>query len=74
MTLFELMDNAIIQGDVRVSVWKGDDEVKVIEVKATDDLTLEKKVRKVEDLDIRYMFASPVDGMLHIELELPEEV
>lgn len=63
MTLGELSGAVFIQGKVRVSLWIDDEEV-AVETYETDDFTGELW----EDYTVHYMFASPVDGFLHIEL------
>jgi len=73
MKLYELMNNTIIQGNVRLSVWDADEETTVKYFDCVDDLGLEKWVHEFEDLEIHYVFASPVDGFLHIELYSDEE-
>ena len=73
MKLYELMNNTIIEGNVRLSVWKDDEEAKVKYFEDVSDLGLNKWVHEFEDLEIHYIFASPVDGFLHIELYSDEE-
>ena len=69
MTLWDLTNGATLQGNIRLSVWKHDEEVKVVEIDQVDDLAYEKKAKRFEDYEVTYMFASPVDGYLHIELK-----
>jgi hypothetical protein len=68
MTLYELVYNVKLQGDIRVSMWV-DDEEKII---ATWENCTELFSGDIEDewmdLEVDYIFASP-DGFLHIEVK-----
>ena len=68
MTLDDMLciGGIMIQGDVRLSVWKGDEETMIKEIRGTENLNGEK-IKKYRDMEVTYMFASP-DGFLHIEL------
>ena len=67
MTLYELVYSAKLQGNIRVSVWK-DDEEKII---ATWENCTELFSGDIEDewmdLVVDYIFC-PGDGWLHIEV------
>lgn len=66
MTLYDLVNQMTIQGDIRVSVW-GEEEEDVIEFENCDDLSSED-IHKVENLEVLYIFSAS-DNKLHIELE-----
>ena len=68
MTLDDMLcvGGIMIQGDVRLSVWKGDEETLIKEIRGTENLAAEK-IKKYLSMEVTYMFASP-DGFLHIEL------
>ena len=68
MTLDDIIciGGIMIQGDVRLSVWKGDEETMINEIRGTENLNGEK-IKKYLSMEVTYMFASP-DGFLHIEL------
>ena len=69
MTLQDLFDGGVtLQGNVRLSAWKGDEETSVREILECDDLSTAGLDERTKGRDIRYMFA-PSDGYLHIELE-----
>ena len=72
MTLFELVNDVTIQGDVRISTWKGDEEKILLEIDSTDDLTTAELDEAWEDAEVTYLF-SPGDGYLHIEVSGVDE-
>lgn len=72
MTLGDLIQNVTVQGDVRLSVWKDDDELSVVYLQETGGLSNQKIIQPKLDYEVLYMFAS-TDGYLHIELGTPEE-
>ena len=68
MKLYDILNNVTIQGNVRVSIWDGDEEVNVRYFDHVDDLAWEHSLPDAwEELEVRYMFAG-TDGFLHIEL------
>ena len=68
MTLDDMLciGGIMIQGDVRLSVWKGDEETMIKEIRGTESLAAEN-IKKYRNMEVQYMFAAP-DGFLHIEL------
>ena len=73
MTLDDLLSigGIMIQGNVRLSVWKDGEETMVKEIKGTDNLNGER-IKKYRDMQVLYIF-SAFDGFLHIELNDEEE-
>ena len=71
ITLYDLMHNTTVQGDVRIRVYKdGDyDEVAMKLFRGVDDLNGEDIPTEWEDLEVRYLFVGG-DGVLNIELYL----
>ena len=83
MTLYDLMENINLQGDIRLSVWDDDDEeiavCEIRECQGLDCYELDKAgygldvngncVRYVDwnMYEVKYMFCGG-DGYLHIEL------
>lgn len=67
MTLRNLLKHIMIQGDVRLSVWRNDEEIYVQDILGTDNL-LHEDIKALLQFHVKYMFASP-DEKLHIELE-----
>jgi len=66
MTLYELHNEVVVEGKIRISVWKNEEETEVVE---TDDLAGAEKIRPaLWDMDITNMFC-PGDNTLHIELD-----
>lgn len=72
MTLEDLIQNVTVQGNVRLSVWKDDDELSVVYIQETGGLSNQKIIQPKLDYEVLYMFAS-TDGYLHIELGAPGE-
>lgn len=69
MTLQDLFDGGVtLQGNVCLSVWRGDEEASVREILECDDLSAAGLDGRTKERDIKYIFA-PGDGYLHIELE-----
>ena len=68
MTLEDLMNGTQIQGDVRLSVWKEEEESAVKCYTGVDDLAYIDIPADMADMRVKYMFC-PGDGYLHIELE-----
>lgn len=68
MTLTELANTITMQGDIRISLWKDDEEIKVKTYTMTDDLSFMNIPKWAEDKEINYIFCGG-DGYLHIELE-----
>ena len=72
MTLKDLIQNVTVQGNVRLSVWKDDDELSVVYIQETGGLSNQKIIQPKLDYEVLYMFAS-TDGYLLIELGAPGE-
>ena len=69
MTLQDLFDGGVtMQGNIRLSWWKGDEETHVREIRGCEDLSSVKIGEKAKESKIKYIFA-PGDGYLHIELK-----
>lgn len=71
MLLGNLIRNTTVQGNVRLSVWKGNEETAVEYFHNVDDLANEP-CRLMAWLPIKYIFC-PGDGYLHIELDGDEK-
>ena len=71
MTLKYLMNNICIQGNVRISVWDGDEEKTIKEFYGVGDLKTQELVG-FRNLYVKYIFLGG-DNMLHIELESKED-
>ena len=67
MTLYELCHDCDIQGNVRISAWKGYDEIVLLQEENVDPLDMQVK-DAWEDADVLYMFCAR-DGYLHIEID-----
>lgn len=67
MLFGNLIKNTTIQGDVRLSVWKDDEETSVEYFHNVDDMKTEP-CRLFAWLKVKYVFC-PGDGYLHIELD-----
>ena len=68
MTLYELVSSAKIQGDIRVSMWCGDDEKVISTWNNCDQLFTGEIEEEWQDLEVDYIFC-PGDGVLHIEVK-----
>ena len=66
MTLYDLVSQVTLQGDIRISVW-ADEEEDVIEFENCEYLSCHA-VKRYENLEILYIL-SATDNKLHIELE-----
>ena len=74
MTLYELMNNTTIQGDVKIRVFKDDgnyDEVAMKRFGCVDDLSYEEIPEEWEDLEVRYLYYA--DNCITIELYIKED-
>lgn len=68
MTLYDLVSQVTLQGDIRLSVWDEDgEEIEVEEYDNCEYLSCHV-VKRYENLEILYIF-SATDSKLHIELE-----
>ena len=67
MLFGNLIKNAVLQGDIRISVWHDDEETQVEYFRNVEDLKTEP-CRLFAWHRVKYIFA-PGDGFLHIELE-----
>lgn len=74
ITLYDLMYNTTVQGDVRIRVYKDDsyDEIAMKLFRNVDDLSGEDIPSEWEDLEVRYIFVGG-DGILNIELYMKED-
>ena len=71
MTLYELMNNTIIQGDVKIRVFNSDDEeIAMKRFYSVDDLSVEDVSEAWEDLEVRYIYYA--DRCITIELYTKE--
>ena len=68
MTLYQLIENTTLQGNIRISMWKGDTEVVLATWMYCDGLYSTDIEEELENLVISYIYASS-DGFLHIEVE-----
>ncbi len=73
MTLYELMNNTTIQGDVKIRVFNEKDyeEVGMKLLKGIDDLSVEPLPEEWEDLEVRYIYYA--DKCINIELYTKED-
>lgn len=74
ITLYDLMHNTTVQGDVRIRVYMDGnyDEIAMMLYRNVDDLNGENIPADWEDLEVRYIFVGG-DGILNIELYINEE-
>lgn len=68
MTLYELVNDTTVQGNIRISTWNGDEEEVLLSVSNEDDLCTGDLDEAWEDREVKYIFY-PGDGFLHIEVE-----
>lgn len=69
MTLYELVNDVTLQGNIRISSWDKDGEETIhLIVENHDDLFTGDLDESYEDREVTYMFC-PGDGYLHIEVE-----
>lgn len=72
MTLYELMNNTTIQGDVKIRVFNSeDDEVATKRFYGVGDLSVEDIPEEWEDLEVRYIYYAC--NCINIELYIKEE-
>ena len=74
ITLYDLMHNTTVQGDVRIRVYKDDsyDEIAMMLFRGVDDLNGEDIPDEWEELEVRYIFVGG-DGILNIELYMEDD-
>lgn len=74
ITLYDLMQNTTVQGDVRIRVFKDDsyDEIAMKLFRNVDDLNGEDIPPEWEDLEVRYIFVGG-DSILNIELYMEDD-
>ena len=72
MTLYDLVNDVTLQGNIRISSWNGDEEEVLLEVENHDDLFTGDLDESYEDREVTYMFC-PGDGYLHIEIESEDQ-
>lgn len=68
MTLYELVYQTKLCGDIRVSMWKDDEEKIIATWTGVEELFSGDIEDEWMDLEVDYIFASP-DGSLHIEVK-----
>jgi len=73
MTLYDLVNDATIQGKIRVSAWDHDcnTETVLFDTDGTDDFSPGDLSDDWEDAEVLYIFCA-TDGYLHIEIDLDE--
>lgn len=74
ITLYDLMHNTTVQGDVRIRVYKDDsyDEIAMKLFRNVDDLNGEDIPPEWADLEVRYIFVGG-DAVLNIELYMEDD-
>lgn len=65
MTLYDLANETTVQGNIRISQWKDDEEKILLVKKDVEDFHCPLKL---EGKRVLYIFC-PGDGYLHIEVE-----
>ena len=77
MTLYELANSTIIQGDIELAVFdEHDNETRRELVELVDDLSFElfhSDLLGLEDLNVKYIFTRIVDSEARIIIELDGE-
>lgn len=68
MTLYELVYQTKLCGDIRVSKWENDEEQVIATWTETEELFSGDIEDEWMDFKVDYIFASP-DGFLHIEVK-----
>lgn len=70
LTLSDLLENACVQGNVRISTWKEDcEEVVIRTFDETEYVPYnDRLLKKWQNAEVIYMFAAR-DGFLHIEVK-----
>ena len=68
MTLWELVASAKIQGNIRISMWKDDEEKIIGTWENCEQLFTGYIEEEWEELEVDYIFC-PGDGWLHIEVK-----
>ena len=71
MTLYELCYLAKIQGNIRISMWRGEEELVIAKFEACEQLFSGYIDDEWIDLVVDYIFC-PGDGWLHIEVKEEE--
>lgn len=74
ITLYDLMHNTTVQGDVRIRVYMDGnyDEIAMMMYRNVDDLSGENIPTEWEDLEVRYIFVGG-DSILNIELYMEDD-
>lgn len=68
LTISDLLENATVQGNIRVSAWTRNEEEKVILMQEDDGgLSASSLPERWRNAEVLYMFC-PGDGFLHIEV------
>lgn len=70
MTLYDLLNDVEVQGNVVISVWDSREAVKQLRFSEYDDVSCSDIPEDVEDAEVRYMFCGR-EGCLNIEVRLP---
>ena len=68
MTLYDLVASTNLQGNIRVSTWKDDNEKVIAKWQDCDELFCGELEEEWKDMEVDYIFCS-CDGFLHIEVK-----
>ena len=73
VTLYDLMHNTTVQGDVKIRLFRESDyeELAMLKLESVDVLIGEDIPTEWEDLEIRYIYIA--DNCLNIEIYMEEE-
>lgn len=72
MNLYELVYTVILQGNIRISMWNGDDETILFQEEDVDYFRSSQVKDEWMDYRVTYMFC-PGDGYMHIEVTDDED-
>ena len=72
LTLYELVSDVTIQGNVRISYWENDEEQVIRTFDGVEYILNHQIPKRYRDADVIYMFC-PGDGYLHIEVESEDQ-
>ena len=69
MTLYDLVNDVCLQGDIRISAWdeSGEEETVIRTFDGTEYVLTHQIPKKWENAEVTYMFCAS-DGFLHIEV------
>lgn len=68
MKLYDLVASVILQGNIRLSMWRDDTEIVLSTWEECEQLFTGEIEEEWEDLEVTYIFC-PGDGFLHIEVK-----